>query len=328
MLQPLLLERADGATESCVTVAGGLVEAVHAVLSVPDGELDYARTKLALDSLIDPTLDASRTMAELDQLADSARRLAGADAIAVAKLTAVRTVIYEAGPWNGGRPFAYDHSDPFGKDVRNKLLANYLSTRRGQCVSMPILFLIVADRLGLNVALATAPHHVFLRFTDERGRALNIEATSGGHPAPDPQYRRNFPMTDRALENGLYMRTLSRREAVALMATTVLQHLMTEKRYEEVAAVSRVILPHNPRDVHVLLWEASAYAEMIQREFAAKYPVPFLIPEPARSHYRMLCARNEALFGRAEALGWQPDPTWEPPRIAAFPEVREMPLAK
>lgn len=36
-----------------------------------------------------------------------------------------------------------------------KLLSRYLDSRRGDCVSMPILFLILADRLGLDVSLST-----------------------------------------------------------------------------------------------------------------------------------------------------------------------------
>jgi hypothetical protein len=138
----------------------------------------------------------------------------------VAKLSALRRVIYESGAWNGGRPFAYDHADPLGQNVRNKLIATYLATRRGNCVSMPVLVLIVGERMGLNLALSTAPLHIFLRHTEESGREINLEATSGAHPARTLWYRQNLPMTDRAIESGLYMRTLSRWEAVAHMAST------------------------------------------------------------------------------------------------------------
>lgn len=295
----------------------GIADSVRAILAVPDHRLDYARVKLALDALVDPSSDPEATMAELDRMAKKARRLTGKGASEGAKLGAIRRLIYESGPWNGHRPFAYDHVDPLGANVGNMLIANYLKRRRGQCVSMPILFLILAEKLGVELALATAPHHVFLRYTDPAGKAINIEATSGGHPARDEWFRHNFPMSDRAIESGLYMRTLARREGCALMATTVTSHLWSHRRYEETVAVAKSILQLNPRDGQVDVALASAYAGLIQTEFADKFPVPIVIPEALRTRYRFLCRENEAHFARAEALGWQPDPDFEAPPVAS-----------
>src|SRR3954468_16265075 len=206
---------------------------VQGVLSVPDDQLDYARAKLAFDRIVDPSLNAEATLAEIDRLASRASALAGANASSAQRLSALRRVIYESGEWNGGRPFAYDHADPLGQNIRNKLISTYLATRRGNCVSMPILFLLVGERIGLNLALSTAPLHIFLRYTDESRREINLEATSGALPARTLWYRQNLPMTDRAIESGLYMRTLTRREAIAHMAGTIVDSLMGERRFRE-----------------------------------------------------------------------------------------------
>jgi regulator of sirC expression with transglutaminase-like and TPR domain len=137
---------------------------------VPDSRLDYARAKLAFDRIIDPSLNAETTLAEVERLARNATAIAGPDATPQRKLAALRQVIYQSGVWNGNRPFSYDHADPLGINVRNKLLSTYLATRRGNCVSMPILFLLVGERMGLNLSLSTAPLHVFVRYTDPAGR--------------------------------------------------------------------------------------------------------------------------------------------------------------
>lgn len=281
-------------------------EAVHRVLSLSDEELDYALAKLALDAIVDPTTDVDAVGAELDRLSAAARLMIAPDATEADSLSALRTLIYEAGPWNDHRPFAYDHDDPHGRIIRNKLLSNYLTTRRGQCVSMPILFLILADRLGLNVALASAPDHIFLRYVAPDGRTFNLEATSGGHPAREDWYAKNFPMSDRALENGLYMRTLTRRETVALMATTVLEHLRAERRYEELIACCRVVRRYDPRAAVVMVVEGSAYGALIAQDFESRYPVPFLIPEPLRMRFLHLTRLNNSLLDAAAALGWEP----------------------
>lgn len=163
--------------------ASKVVTAVRAVLSVPDDKIDYAQAKLSLDAIIDPTLDSDATMAELDRMTGAARRLAGPSASPAAKLAALRATIYQSGPWNDHRPFDYDHAG--FKSMRSKLLHHYLETRLGNCVSMPILFLILADRLGLDMALAMAPTHLFLRHRDEAGGVVNLETTSGAMPARD-----------------------------------------------------------------------------------------------------------------------------------------------
>jgi len=189
---------------------------VRRVLEVPDANLDFARAKIAFDALIDPQIDQAAILRELDDLTRTAHEIARSDPHPNVRLRAVRTLLHESGPWNDHRPFSYDQSDPTGSLLHNKLLHNYLGSRRGQCVSMPVLFLILGCRLGLDVALASAPEHVFVRYTDEHGRTHNLETTSGAYPARDEWYRQNFPITDRAVESGIYLRTLSAREAVAI----------------------------------------------------------------------------------------------------------------
>lgn len=280
---------------------------VRAILSVPDGELSYEAAKLALDRLVDPSLNGEAVEDELDRLADQVRRFAGPDAQDGPKLGAIRRVIYESGSWNGHRPFRYNPDYPDGDHIPDKLLANYLRTRLGNCVSMPILMLVLAERVGVKLALVSAPRHIFLRYVAPDGGVFNIEATSGGLPARDEWFRGNFSMSDRALESGLYMRALSPREGAALMATTVLEQVHVARRYAETIAVAQAILDHDPLAGQVMAAQASAYGALILSEFSAKYPVPFLIPEALRPRYRLLCARNETLFARAEALGWQPE---------------------
>jgi regulator of sirC expression with transglutaminase-like and TPR domain len=282
-----------------------MVRSVQAVLCAPEEELDYAASKVALDLLIDPAADAGWTLSEVDRLTASARRLAGPNPAEQDKLRAVRTVIYESGPWNGFRPFAYDHSEGGAWHMPNKLLHNYLKNRLGQCVSMPILFLILGDRLGLNLALACSPNHFFVRYTAPGGQVWNLETTSGADPARVEWFQQNMPMTDRALETGYYMRSLPRREAIAMMATTVCEQLGADRRWSELAAVSELILEISPRSP-ALIQASSAYGRILQAEFEDKYPIPFLTPQHLLWRRLMLMERNNSLIAAAEHLGWQP----------------------
>ena len=281
-------------------------ETVREILNRPESRLDYLEAAIAFDRLIEKDSDASVTRATVARLVDASKQMAGPKPSDAYKLAAVRKAIYVAGPWNHSRAFSYDLSDPFGAQVKSKMLSTYVRARKGNCVSMPTLFLIVADRMGLKVRLAAAPLHLFVRYTDPAGADHNLEATSGGHKARDEWYRQNLPMTDRAVESGIYMRTLSKRETVAAMALSVLDFLMAERRYQEAGDVADAILTANPRDTHAMVKKSSAVAGMMQTEYFDRYPDPALIPPALVRRYRLLAEVNERTFREAEALGWTP----------------------
>jgi regulator of sirC expression with transglutaminase-like and TPR domain len=282
------------------------VETVKAVLSQPESKLDFLAAATAFDRAIDKGSDTSAARATVARLVDAARQMAGPKPSDRYKLAAVRKAIYGAGAWNYNRPFTYDLADPYGQQVRSKMLSAYVRTRKGNCVSMPVLFLIVADRIGLKVRLAAAPLHLFVRYTDPAGVGHNLEATSGGHEAPADLYRRKMPMSDRAIQSGLYMRTLTKRETIAQMAASVLDFLMADRRYQEAADVADAMLAVNPRDAYALVKKGSAMGEMLEAEFHGKYPVPAMMPPTLRPRYAMLAAANDKGFRDAEALGWEP----------------------
>lgn len=80
----------------------------------------------------------------------------------------------------------------------------------GTCVSMPVVYVAVARRLGYPVKLVTTKSHVFARWEDEKDR-FNIEATNQGlNSYPDEHYK-TFPetLTEKELASGTYLRSLT-----------------------------------------------------------------------------------------------------------------------
>jgi regulator of sirC expression with transglutaminase-like and TPR domain len=280
------------------------VRIVREVLSRPDTGLDYLEAAIAFDRLIDTHSDVAASRFMVARLTDAARQMAGPRPSDAYKFAAVRQAIYVAGAWNYGRPFSYDLADPLGMQIKSKMLSTYVRSRKGNCVSMPTLFLIVADRMGLKVRLGAAPLHLFVRYTDPMGAEHNLEATSGGHEARTEWYRTHLPMSDRAIESGIYMRTLTKRETIAAMATSVMDFLLSERRYQEASDVADAILAANPRDTYAMVKKGTALAGLMQAEFVEKYPNPALIPPALRARYATLAAANGKVFRDAEALGW------------------------
>jgi regulator of sirC expression with transglutaminase-like and TPR domain len=296
--------------------------AVREIIVAPETASDFARAKLALDTLVDPATDQAAALAEIDAMVATVERMlstipAEAAAIDAERMRALQTFLYEPGWWNGEKPYAYDASDPYGRKNGSQLLARYLSTRLGNCVSMPILVAILGERLGLKMTLSTAPLHVLVKWTDQAtGKTWNFEATNGGF-ARDSHYLKEMPMTDAAIANGVYIKALSRQEALALMATTVLEHLVDADRPEEAVAVADVLLEAYPQHVHALVKKGSAYHLLLRREIIQEYPRARDIPPEKRAWADALYRANHEAFEQAEAMGWR-----EPAGYLGFAEPR------
>ncbi|MGH8085510.1 MAG: transglutaminase family protein [Lysobacter sp.] len=273
-------------------------------LQSPDDRVDYAAAKLAVDRLIDPSTDVAAVRRHLDEWERAVRGNVPANPSARQVLDALIKTLYEPGPWNQGKPFSYDLTDPLGTNPKNKQLATYLATRQGNCVSMPILFVILGQRLGLPIALATAPNHVLVKFADDTQHMwLNVEATEGGFKY-DSSYQRETRISGVALDNGLYLRPLLPHEGVGVIAGTLMEHYGAKKDGDALMAVADLALAANPKDPVAMIWKANAYYFQTQRRIRSKYPNAADVPPELHEEYRRLTQENLAWYAKAESLGW------------------------
>ncbi len=272
-----------------------------------DEAVDFAAAKITIDRLIDSGVDAGSVLRELDQLTRAVASRTPPGMEPRGRMDVLLSTLYVAGPWNDHRPFAYDLDDPFGTQRESKLLSTYLRTRKGNCVSMPILVAILGQRLGLVVTLSTAPEHVMVKFADG-ANWLNIEATAGGYKW-DSSYERDLDISALALENEIYLRPLSPREAVGVMASTLMEALAAERRADDLMAVADLVLAVNPTDVVAIVQKANAYYLQLQERYNRQYARPIDIPSTLQADYAMRSRANLEWFARAEALGWRPPTT-------------------
>ncbi|MEX0961302.1 MAG: transglutaminase family protein [Simkaniaceae bacterium] len=100
-------------------------------------------------------------------------------------------------------------------------LPSVLDSRQGVCLGVSILYLALAQRLDLDLAIITPPGHIFLRLEEEK---LNIETTARGINPKDETYL------------GVNTRILQRRpikEVVGLAFINQAAALWQKERYEE-----------------------------------------------------------------------------------------------
>ncbi|HEY2345720.1 MAG TPA: transglutaminase family protein [Xanthomonadaceae bacterium] len=284
-----------------------MVKTMSTWITAPESAIDLAKAKVAMDRFIDPSIDGTATLRQLDGWAATIRSRVPPGASNKVEIDVLLSTLYRPGPWNDSRPFSYDFDDPFGAKIENKLLSTYLSTRRGNCVSMPILVAILGQKLGLRMTLATAPSHLLVKYASDEGQWLNIEATGGGFKY-DTSYERETGISPKAIENELYLRPLTHREAVGAMLSELMEFAGLQGQQERRIALANLALKINPKDVVAMLQKADGEYMLVKKRYRDRYPTPDLIPASQRPNFAALTRDNAELFARAEALGWS-EPT-------------------
>lgn len=113
------------------------------------------------------------------------------------------------------QPFQYDYQDNGGEqDHRNIFFTKCLATGFGQCASMPIVYLALAEKLGVKAYLSLAPYHSFIKHPDNYGFMVNYEPTSNWEIS-DNWYKDNLFISARAIETGTFLDTFNSRQVVA-----------------------------------------------------------------------------------------------------------------
>lgn len=93
-------------------------------------------------------------------------------------------------------------------------LARILDGAKGNCLGLTMLYLAVAERVGLPLYGVSAPEHSFVRYDDGVTR-INIEPTRGGKILRDRAYIKAADISPDSIERGIYLRSESKRQMIA-----------------------------------------------------------------------------------------------------------------
>jgi regulator of sirC expression with transglutaminase-like and TPR domain len=284
---------------------------IKILLEQPENSIDFARVKLSIDKLVDPSIDVEPNLKKIDAIVMTIKSMLPVNATSMDKMLTLKKYLYEAGTWNNYQPYQYDFNDPKGTQIKNKLLPTYLVTKKGNCVSMPLLFIVLGQRLGIDVTASTAPTHVLVKYTDSKtGQTYNLETTSGANFSRDMWYQQTMHITDEALANRIYLQKLSKQETVAVMAMVLAENYFDKQDYEKAMMISDVVLKSYKNAVDAMLMKGSLFYHLLDKNYVKKYPTPNLIPIPERPYFEFLSINNRYWFEKAESLGWR-EPTQE-----------------
>jgi hypothetical protein len=110
----------------------------------------------------------------------------------------------------------YDFTDFMGDSSHAQMFVSKLiATGKGQCHSLPLLYLAVAEQLNAQAYLSLAPEHSFVRFSDGDGSLYNFETTTGAIVSDNWMVQSGY-ITTAAIKNKIFLDTLSQRQLLAL----------------------------------------------------------------------------------------------------------------
>ena len=145
-------------------------------------------------------------------------------------------------------PLKYDFEDFNGdKNWSKMFVTKLLKTGKGQCHSLPLLYLTLAEEIGATAYLALAPKHSYIKFQGENKKWYNIELTNGMFTAPSFILNNGYVRSE-ALQNHIYMQELSKKELLAQLYSDLAMGYIAKFGYDDfvqnVAQKALSLYPH------------------------------------------------------------------------------------
>ncbi|MBN2400791.1 MAG: tetratricopeptide repeat protein [Spirochaetes bacterium] len=114
----------------------------------------------------------------------------------------------------------------------NFLLNVCLDKKQIDCDNYCAIYTAISEVLRLPIIPVFAPNHSFLRFNFNDGTYLNWEPVEGRH-YPDAYYVKKLKIADQSIHQGVYLKSLSRKEFLGVQNNNIGAYLFTNKKFRE-----------------------------------------------------------------------------------------------
>lgn len=166
-----------------------------------DGELNYDEYSNHIDSVV--------------VFLNKFYLINGADKYKTGKNMVLQEYFFNPYSGNNYKPFAYDFNI---KDHTAQFVTRVIKTHSGQCRSLPMYYKILAEAIGAEAYISFSKLHVLIRYPDHDNLYpepwVNLELTSR-QIQPEFWIKENAEISDKSIENKLYLYNLSDLETVA-----------------------------------------------------------------------------------------------------------------
>ena len=232
----------------------------------PEDALDLGRAALAIARPEYPQLDIRAYLARIDELAVEVSRHLRADRSDLHRLLAALSyVLFQKNGYRGNRDQYFDPKNSFLNDV--------IDRRTGIPITLSVLYLEVARRIGLQLRGVGFPGHFLVKYLDQ-DQEIVIDPFNGGDiKTPDSLrqflnglYGSTVPWTDRLLE------AVTKRQILRRMLNNLKFIYLKQRDYvKALTALDRMMIaePNLPEDLRErgAVYQALEYFPQAKADF-------------------------------------------------------------
>jgi len=114
-------------------------------------------------------------------------------------------------------PISYDYYDYRSEEnYDSHFVTKLMRSGIGQCYSMPLYYLILAEAMNSEAFWAFSPRHSFVKIQDDNGDWYNLELTCRAILS-DAHYMNNSYIKSEAIRNRIYLEPLDKKNSIAQM---------------------------------------------------------------------------------------------------------------
>lgn len=130
-------------------------------------------------------------------------------------------------------PIQYNYED-YDSHISydSHFLTTLMQTGVGQCHSMPLYYLVLAEEMGAQAYWAFSPRHSFIKIQDEKGDWHNIELTCKAILS-DTHYMNSGYIKSEALQNKIYLEPMNKTNVVAEMLVDLARYYYQKYGFDD-----------------------------------------------------------------------------------------------
>lgn len=227
-----------------LTVTDSFAALVRA--DIEDERIDLLRAALVIARTAYPHLDIQACMQAIDDLAARVRAELAPEPSVHDIIVVLNRVLFEEQGFRGNREEYYD--------PRNSFLNDVLERRLGIPITLSVLYMEVARRVGLPLAGIGMPGHFLLKGYDVEGRAILIDPFNSGTTLnPDECEQRMQEIYSGEIRfRPEYLLPISKRQILTRMLNNLRHVYMSLRQFKKALAIVDLVLaiyPRSPEDV-------------------------------------------------------------------------------
>ncbi len=203
-------------SENNIDLTDMLIElSVKAEADLMDSDLSFKKEKQKFDSFlsnIESQIDRKQTIKEI--------------------INQINGILFQKNNFRVNRQRIFESS------LEDILLTRLRRRKKGNCLSLSLLMLIIAEDFQMPLKGAIVPGHFFIRY-QQKGSYRNIEMTSQGRELPDEYYRKNFTQGQ---PEDFSIRILKKKEILAVFISSLATHYKLKGYHEHAICLYQAVL--------------------------------------------------------------------------------------